>query len=162
VILGFFRAASALLSEIERQNQSLLDQITVVDFNPNVFRILSDRGLHVIYGDISNVDTLVHSGVGKAELIILSIPDSLLKGANNEKLVRHVRTLNPTAKIVATADLLSDVEDLYAAGADYVTVTRLSDAHELYTVIEAADAGLLDDKRAEMDAQLAERKEVLP
>ena len=95
VILGFFRAASALLSEIERQNQSLLDQITVIDFNPNVFRILADRGLHVIYGDISNVDTLVHAGVGKAELIILSIPDSLLKGANNEKLVRHVRTLNP-------------------------------------------------------------------
>jgi Kef-type K+ transport system membrane component KefB len=162
VILGFFRAASALLSEIERQNQSLLEQISVVDFNPNVFRTLVDRGLHVVYGDISNVDTLVHAGVGKAEIIILSVPDSLLKGANNERLVRHVRTLNPTARIVATADLLSDVEDLYAAGADYVTVTRLSDAHELFTVIEAADAGLLDDKRAEMDARLSERKEVLP
>jgi voltage-gated potassium channel Kch len=162
VILGFFRAASALLSEIERQNPLLLDQISVVDFNPNVFRTLVDRGLHVIYGDISNVDTLVHAGVGKAELIILSVPDSLLKGADNEKLVRHVRSLNPTARIVATADLLSDVPDLYQAGADYVTVTRISDAHELYTVIEAADAGLLEDKRAELDAQLAERKEVLP
>jgi len=162
VILGFFRAASALLSEIERRNPDLLDQLTVIDFNPNVFRTLADRGLHVIYGDISNVDTLVHAGVGKAELIILSIPDALLKGANNEKLVRHVRTLNPTAKIVATADILADVADLYEAGADYVTVNRISDAHELYTVIEAADAGLLEDKRAEMDAQLAERKEVLP
>jgi Kef-type K+ transport system membrane component KefB len=162
VILGFFRAASALLSEIQQRIPLLLDQITVIDFNPNVFRTLADRGLHGIYGDISNVDTLVHAGVGKAELIILSVPDSLLKGANNEKLVRHVRTLNPTAKIVATADLLADVNDLYAAGADYVTVTRLTDAHELFTVIEAAQAGLLDDKRAEMDAQLSERKEVLP
>jgi len=140
----------------------LLDQISVVDFNPQVFRTLSDRGLHVIYGDISNVDTLLHAGVGKAEIIILSVPDSLLKGANNEKLVRHVRTLNPTAKIVSTADLLSDVDDLYAAGADYVTVTRLSDAHELFTVIEAADAGLLEDKRAEIDGRLSERREVLP
>lgn len=162
VILGFFRAASALLSEIERRNPGFLDQLTVIDFNPNVFRTLADRGLHVIYGDISNVDTLVHAGVGKAEIIILSVPDSLLKGADNEKLVRHVRTLNPTAKIVATADLLAGVADLYAAGADYVTVTRISDAHELYTVIEAADAGLLEDKRAELDAQLAERREVLP
>ncbi len=50
---------------------------------------------------------------------------------------------------------------LCIAGADYVTVTRLSDAHELFTVIEAADASLLEDKRAEMDAQLSE-KEVLP
>lgn len=162
VILGFFRAASALLSEIERQNKALLDQISVIDFNPVVFQTLTDRGVHVIYGDISNVDTLVHAGVGEAEMIILSVPDSLLKGANNEKLVRHVRSLNPTAKVVATADLLSDVADLYAAGADYVTVTRLSDAHELFTVIEAADQGLLKDKRAQMDLQLGERREVLP
>jgi len=162
VILGFFRAASALLSQIERQNQSLLEQISVIDFNPVVFRTLTDRGLHVIYGDISNVDTLVHAGIGKAEIIILSVPDSLLVGASNEKLVRHVRSLNPTARIVATADFLSDVSDLYAAGADYVTVTRISDATELFSVIEAADAGLLEDKRAEMDAQLAERREVLP
>jgi Kef-type K+ transport system membrane component KefB len=162
VILGFFRAASALLTDVERQNPLLLNQISVVDFNPVVFQTLLDRGLHVIYGDISNVDTLLHAGVGNAEIIILSVPDSLLKGANNEKLVRHVRNLNPTAQIVATADLLSDVDDLYAAGADYVTVTRLSDAHELLTVIEAADAGLLKDKRAEMDAQLSERREVLP
>ncbi|MHC2336365.1 cation:proton antiporter domain-containing protein [Bradyrhizobium sp. USDA 4454] len=162
VILGFFRAASALISQIERQNQSLLEQISVIDFNPLVFRTLSDRGMHVIYGDISNVDTLVHAGIGKAEIIILSVPDFLLVGADNEKLVRHVRALNPTARIVATADLLSGVDDLYAAGADYVTVTRLSDAAELYSVIEAADAGLLDDKRAELDAQLADRREVLP
>jgi Kef-type K+ transport system membrane component KefB len=162
VILGFFRAASALLAEIERRNPAALDQITVIDFNPLVFRTLSDRGIHVVYGDISNVDTLVHAGVGKAELIILSIPDSLLKGADNEKLVRHVRSLNPTAKIVATAEILADVNDLYESGADYVTVTRLSDADELYKVIEAAQAGLLDDKRAETDALLSERREVLP
>ena len=162
VILGFFRAASALLSEIERQNKSLLDQISVIDFNPNVFRTLTDRGLHVVYGDISNIDTLVHAGVGNAELIILSVPDSLLKGANNEKLVRHVRSINPKAKIVSTADLLGDVPDLYAAGANYVTVPRLSDAHELYKVIEAVDKGLLEDKRAEMDRLLGKRQEVLP
>ena len=102
VILGFFRAASALLSQIERQNESLLEQITVIDFNPNVFRILNERGVHVIYGDISNVDTLVHAGIGKAEIIILSVPDSLLVGANNEKLVRHAgRQIRP----VETTDL---------------------------------------------------------
>jgi len=153
---------AALVSEIERRNPLLLDQISVVDFNPNVFRTLAKRGVHVIYGDISNVDTLVHAGVRKSELIILSVPDSLLKGASNEKLVRHVRTLNPNAKIIATAELLSDVNDLYAAGADYVTVTRISDAQELFTVIEAASADLLDDKRAEMDLRLSDRREVLP
>ena len=162
VILGFFRAASALVSEIERKNKLLLDQISVVDFNPNVFRTLTARGIHVIYGDISNIDTLLHAGVGKAEIIILSVPDSLLKGANNEKLVRHVRSMNPDAKIISTADLLVDVADIYSAGADYVTVTRITDAAELYRVIDAADQGLLAEKRAEMDGLLSERREVLP
>jgi Kef-type K+ transport system membrane component KefB len=161
-ILGFFRTASALLSQIERENPLLLEQISVVDFNPNVFRTLTNRGLHVIYGDISNVDTLVHAGVGKAEIIILSVPDSLLKGATNEKLVRHVRTLNGKARIIATADVLADVGDLYEAGADYVTVPRISDAQELFTVIEASDAGLLEEKRTAVDRQLSERIEVLP
>jgi len=162
LILGFFRAASALLSEIERQNKAMLDQIGVVDFNPVVFRTLATRGVQVTYGDISNVDTLLHAGVGSAEIIILSVPDSLLKGANHEKLVRHVRSLNPTAQIISTADLLSDVDDQYAAGADYVTVTRLSDARELFEAIVAADNGLLAEKRTETDGRLSERREVLP
>ena len=162
LILGFYRAASALLAEIERQDAALLEQISVVDFNPLVFKTLADRGVHVIYGDISNIDTLLHAGVGQAEIIILSVPDALLKGATNEKLVRHVRSLNPNAKIVATADVLADVTELYAAGANYVTVPRLTDAHELFAVIDAADNDLLDDKRADLDARLAERREVLP
>ena len=100
--------------------------------------------------------------MGQAEIIVLSAPDSLLKGANNEKLVRHVRSLNPGAKIISTADLLDDVKDQYSAGADYVTVTRLTDAAELYRVIDAAGRDRLADKRAEMDAVLSERREVLP
>ena len=69
------------------------------------------------YGDISNVDTLVHAGVGKAEIIILSVPDSLLKGTTDEKLAGagQSRSLNTTAKIISTADVLSDVADQYAA-----------------------------------------------
>ena len=134
----------------------------MVDFNPNVFRTLTVRGIHVVYGDISNIDTLLHAGVGHAEIIILSVPDSLLKGANNEKLIRHVRAMNANAKIISTADVLGNVGDLYAAGADYVTVPRVTDARELYEVITAADQGLLDEKRVEMDGLLAERREVLP
>ena len=114
------------------------------------------------YGDISNVDTLVHAGVGQAELIILSIPDSLLKGANDGKLVRHARSINGTAKIVATADLLADVDDLYSAGADYVTVPRLSDAQVLLNLIQDAGAGLLAARHSEAETMLAGCREVLP
>ena len=85
-----------------------------------------------------------------------------MKGTTNEKLVRHVRMVNPTAKIIATADVLAETQTLYAAGADYVTIARLDQANELIEVVMPRKAGLLDELRAKVDAQLRDRQEVLP
>ncbi len=90
------------------------------------------------------------------------MPDSLLKGTNNERLVRHVRAVNPTAKIIATADALAETETLYAAGADYVTIARLDQANELIEVVTAAEAGLIDDMARGCAARLKDRQEILP
>jgi Kef-type K+ transport system membrane component KefB/voltage-gated potassium channel Kch len=162
LILGFFRMASSLLSEIERRRPALLQQVCVVDFNPNVYHTLLDRGVTIHYGDIAHADTLSHAGAADAEIVISTVPDSLLKGTTNEKLVRHVRMLNPSAKIIATADVLADVQSLYTAGADYVIVARLAGASELIEAVTAAEAGLLGDMKARLDAQLADRREILP
>jgi voltage-gated potassium channel Kch len=86
----------------------------------------------------------------------------LLKGTTNEKLVRHVRMLNPSAKIIATAEVLANVQLLYAAGADYVIVSRLAAAGELIEAVTAAEAGLLGDMKVRLDALLADRREILP
>ena len=51
---------------------------------------------------------------------------------------------------------------LYAAGADYVTIARLDQANELVEAVTAAEAGLLDDMRARLEAQLRDRQEILP
>jgi voltage-gated potassium channel Kch len=136
--------------------------VCVVDFNPNVYRALQMRNLKVYYGDVSHADTLAHTGVSDAEIIICSVPDSLLKGTTNERLVRQLRALNPTAKIIATADVLGQTTRLYAAGADYVTIARLAEADELINAVTAAEAGLLDDMRASLEARLQARNEILP
>lgn len=162
LVLGFFRAASSMLAEIERGHDDLLEQIGVVDFNPNVYRELAARGISVTYGDISNATTLMHAGVDKAEIVVLSVPDTLLRGSTNERMVRHVRALNAEAKIIATAEVLSDVARLQAAGADYVTVSRLGEAGDLLDAIRAAQQGLLDEKRDDLAARLDARREVLP
>jgi len=162
LLLGFFRSASSFLAEIERQHAALLEQVFVVDFNPVVYHTLQARGVKIYYGDISHAETLTHAGIADAEIVISSVPDSLLKGTSNEKLVRYARSVNASAKIIATADVLSQAETLYAAGAGYVTIARLTEADELIEVVAAAEAGLLDDMRARLDARLRERPEVLP
>lgn len=162
IMLGFFRVASSLLEELARNNPALLADVAVLDFNPQVHSALRERGVKVLYGDISQRDTLLHAGIEKGEILVSTVPDALLKGTTNEKLVRQFRELNPKATIIATADILADVSRLYAAGANYVTVGRIEEAQELCRVLEAAQSGLLGEKRTVLDTILRGRNEVLP
>jgi Kef-type K+ transport system membrane component KefB/voltage-gated potassium channel Kch len=161
VLLGFFRTASSLLQEIERNSPDLLPELAVVDFNPHVHAELKRRGVRAIYGDISQRNTLLHAGIESAELLVCTIPDSLLKGTTNIKLLRHLRSLNPTARIIVPADVLADVPGLYAAGASYVCVSRLTEAADLLEAVHASEKGLIEDQKAALDAKLQDRKEVL-
>jgi Kef-type K+ transport system membrane component KefB len=161
-LLGFSWTASSLLEEISRERSDLLPEIVVVDFNPNVYEKLRQRGLRVVYGDITQRDTLHHAGVAHAEVIICSLPNMVLKGADNLKMLRQLRELNPDAHIVVHAELLSDVPKLYAAGASFVSAPRLVEAADLLHAIEAAEKNLLDQKRKGQEGKLTGRNEVIP
>jgi hypothetical protein len=161
-LLGFSWTASSLLAEIERSNADLITDIVVIDFNPVVHERLKTRGVQAIYGDITARDVLHHAGASEAEVIICSLPNMVLKGANNFKILRQLRELNPEAKIIVHAELLSDIPMLYEAGASYVTAPRLIEAADLLGVIELADKNLLEKKRQEQESRLKERSEVIP
>ena len=161
-LLGFSWTASSLIEEISRERSDLIPEIVVVDFNPNVYEKLRQRGVCVVYGDITQRDVLHHAGVSHAGVIICSLPNTVLKGADNLKMLRQLRELNPDAKIVVHAELLSDIPILYAAGANYVTAPRLVEAADLLQAIEAAEKNLLDQKRKEQENELQGRDEVIP
>jgi len=161
IFIGFFRTASSLLEEIQRHAPELVADVAVVDFSPVARDGLLKRRVPVIYGDVAHWDTLVHAGVDKAEVLISTVPDSLLKGTTNARLVRFLRELNPTAKIIATADMLVQANELLDAGADYVNVPRLHQANDLLEAVRAARDGLLDEKRATLREILLDRREVL-
>ena len=88
-----------------RHAPDLAREVAVVDFNPETLARLQQCGVRAAYGDISQRDTLAHAGIGSAEVLVCTLPDSLLKGTTNVKLVRQLRELNPQAKILAPAGL---------------------------------------------------------
>src|ERR1035438_2439105 len=120
-LLGFSWTASSLIGEISREQSALLSDIVVVDFNPQVYEQLRKRGVQVIYGDITQRDVLHHAGVAECEIIICSLPNMVLKGADNLKMLRQLRELNPEAKIIVHAELLADIPDRKS--------TRLNSSH---------------------------------
>ena len=161
-LLGFSWTASSLLAEIERNRPDLLPEIAVIDFNPVVHEKLKQQEIHTIYGDITARDVLHHAGVAHAEVVICSLPNMVLKGANNLKILRQLRELNPHGKIIVHAELLSDVPALYEAGASFVTAPRLLEAADLLHALEAADKNRLEEKRRDQEMLLKERREVIP
>lgn len=134
----------------------------MIDFNPHVNEELRRRGINIIYGDITQRDTLVHSGVADGEILICTIPNSLLKGATNVRLLRQLREINPTAQIIMHADTFLEAQEFYQAGASFVSLPRLTEAVELREVILAARNKILDQKRFASDAKLDGRREVIP
>src|SRR6266576_1604108 len=161
-LLGFSWTASSLIEEIRREKPTLLPDLRIVDFNPQVYERLRERGVRVIYGDISQRDVLYHAGVAHAEILVCSLPDTVLTGSSNRKLLHQLRELNPTAQIIVHAEKLADIPALYAAGANYVTAPRLLEAADLLRALDAAEKTLLDQKRQEQVEQLVERNEVIP
>lgn len=160
--LGFSWTASSLLEEISRRKVGWLPDVQVIDFNPVVNEKLRRRGVRVVYGDLSQRNVLEHAGVPHAEIIVCTLPDMVLKGLSNHKLLHQLRELNPRAQIIVHAEKLSDIPMLYADGADYVTVPRLLEADDLLQAIEAAGKNALAGQRAGQAGRLAKRNEVIP
>ncbi len=161
-LLGFSWTASSLLEEITRHSPELLPRLAVVDFNPLVSRELQRRGVRIIYGDITQRDTLVHAGVAHAEVIICTLPNTVLKGSNNLRLARELRAINPNGRLIMHAEKLADVASLYAAGVDYASVPRLVEAERLHQVVCAACEHRLAEARTALDDCLRDRHEVIP
>lgn len=164
-ILGFHRIASSLLHNIARDDPPLVKETLVIDFSVTLHDKIREVGAHVEYGDLSNPDTLHHAGVDRARVVVSTVSDDLMRGTNNTKLVAAVRKLNPKALIIANAVTLADVEAMYAAGADYVFLSRIDSAAALEEAIGMALNGSLSDYRAAREAEHGRpsaRNEVLP
>ena len=165
MLLGFFVEASALVHEYELGavdgRHPLLVRVLVIDFNPQVHGELKRRGIACLYGDISHMETLHHADIHSATLVLSTIPDTMLKGTDNMRLLTHARRLCPHAKVIVTANGSAAALGMYEAGADYVFVPRLHSASQMAEVVARALQEGFDKVRAEHIAELRRRDEVL-
>jgi Kef-type K+ transport system membrane component KefB len=135
-ILGFYRIASAFIKEIEELNPVLLQQLLVVDYNPLVYRKLQKLGVKVVYGDIGHLETLHHAGLEDAKLVLSTIPDDILVGTDNLKIIKLAQNLCPQAKIVVTAESTAAALKMYQEGADYVLLPNMLAGGHLVPIVE--------------------------
>jgi Kef-type K+ transport system membrane component KefB len=162
VFLGFARNASSLLHEMLAADESLAEKVCVVDFNPVLQKEFQRRNIQSIYGDIGHADTLHHAAIADANLILSTIPDSILRGTSNARILRVAQRLAPEADIIVTAEFFDAARDLYQAGASFVFIPRLMGAQELFNAVLRGLDGTIGNLRTKAINELQCRAEVLP
>lgn len=162
--LGVHRVASSLLYDLSKEYPDLMKETLVIDFNVATHDAVRELGAHAHYGDVSNPNTLRHTGVDGAEVVISTVGDDLLQGTDNATIAREIRRMNPTAMIIVNAVRTSDIKAMYVAGADYVYMARTETSHGLVPAIGAALNGelmnFLESRDSERGA-LPDREELL-
>ncbi len=105
----------------------------VVDYHPAAIRKLQDRGLPAFFGDASDIEFLDELPLNKAKLVISTIPEV----DDQLNLIKQVRSVNPKAIIICLLDYKYQMEDLYAAGANYVMLPHLLGGQWMIDVLQS-------------------------
>ncbi|MDX2130374.1 MAG: cation:proton antiporter [Chloroherpetonaceae bacterium] len=161
-ILGFFKYASALVHQIETTGNPLKNSIRVIDYNPTVLQKIQALGFDGQYGDISHFETLHHLGIEHAEVIISTVPDSLLKGTSNMNILKSAKKHAPKAKVIVISEDVQYAVDLYNAGADYVVIPRIRVSEQLTEILEKSFSWRKEGKETQSYKELMARSEILP
>lgn len=153
LILGFHRTARALLDHLAVLRPDLLPKTMVVDFSAEVLSTVKQRHpVRVLFGDISARETLLRAHAPGAQWILCTIPDTLLRGTTNMKLVRQLRSLANEAQIAVTAESRSYVDKLLAEGASEVLMPFVAEGEKIAEMVvrtsrSAASAASTDNEQ---------------
>lgn len=112
VVIGAHHLGGPVVSFLKDKNIPFV----VLDFNPRIIEDLREKGIEVIYGDISDPDILEFAGLEKAKLIISTATDI----DDNSVLLEECKRKKIKAMTVIRASEKDDVDILKKLGASYV------------------------------------------
>lgn len=103
----------------------------VVDLNPDVAQLLLQDGSRTLVGDVSQDLVQRHAGVSRARVIVFALSDP----HTTRHACRVARQLAPRAFIVVRTRYVSEIEELYALGANQVIPEEFETSIEIFTAV---------------------------
>ncbi len=92
------------------------EDVIIVESKEERAEVLREQGFNVVVGDVTSEEVLSEAGVEKAIMAyVLTLDDDV-----NAAAVRAIRSLNPTAYVIARVSDEERVDDMHELGADEV------------------------------------------
>lgn len=104
-----------------------LPHVSII-FDPSLAKEKMEQGDSVIYGDAVNEPILLKANVDKADIVVVSVGNTIPSMA----IIEKVRQLNKHVRILARAKEMQSVGQLYKLGADQVLPEKLELAIDLF------------------------------
>ncbi|MGY6627873.1 MAG: cation:proton antiporter [Oceanicaulis sp.] len=119
ILLGLGRYGGAIAQRLIKNDISALG----ADFNPSAVRTWRERGLHTIYGDLSDQEFLTHLPLNGVQWVISTATDRETGVALEDSRIAMIKTLRKfgyQGKIAVTSQHGTRIDELIEAGADLV------------------------------------------
>lgn len=101
----------------------------ILDMNPETVRDLRRAGEPVVFGDVSSAHILGLSGIARAKGVVLALSDP----AATRRAVKSAKSMNPEAFVIVRTRYASEIEELYALGADDVIPEEYETSIEIFS-----------------------------
>lgn len=117
IIFGGHRTGRVVIDELKK----LKKEVIVVDFNPDIIKILMRKRIPCVYGDVSNPDVLKEANIKNSPLVISTIPHL----QDNLFLIKNIREIDKKIPVFVTAIHMHEAKTLYKEGASYVILPHI-------------------------------------
>lgn len=151
ILVGVHRIGKKILDSLLK----LKVQVVVVDFDPKVVKTLRRKGIHVLYGDLSDSELLERLNIREARMIITTVPDT----NDNLRLLQNLKRMDVKVPTYLTGFSPVEALELYENGATYVIIPHFLTGQHMSILLEEVliNSNELAMKRAEHIAELKER-----
>ncbi len=154
IMCGHNRIGYSISGTIKKLKKKLL----VVDYNPEIIKMLIKKRISCLYGDAGDIEVIERLPFKEAQMVISTIPSSKV----NKLLIENVKEVNQEAIIYVTASSVEKALNLYDAGADYVILPHFLGGEHVSLLIEefSANVGKIIENKLKHIKELKHRQSI--
>lgn len=112
VLFGYHKGGHEFIKTF----RDMKKKYVVVDYDPEVIETLERQHIHHIYGDATDYELLEEIAVGKAEIVVSTLPGH----TTNRELLKYYLRHNPDGIYICHATSYDIAAEYYRLGASYV------------------------------------------
>ncbi len=129
ILIGGHRTGRIIIDTLKKLKTNLL----VIDYHPDIIRILMNQKVPCIYGDATNLEIRERIDFKNAKMIISTVNDK----ETNLNIIKYAKKINPKITIFVSTIHMHEAKEFYKNKADYVILPHILTGERISHILES-------------------------